>query len=216
MLLVHNTAPFRLIRAAAPHMREAAKQEIEATGKAAPRSIINVRCASLDTGCAFWPRVLFSCFGGAQPTLDLIHVRPSWQCWTGQLCYRCTFSLLILLRGKILKILASQKAGLLGLTKTIAKEWGMFNIRCNAVGACFDPSSYQRLVTQHWPTAFGRINTRLTAAKQKDNFIEIDGKKVALGIPSKPLPMWWHPGALHLMLFFLQTRREQMMNHWPS
>ena len=43
MLLVHNTAPFRLIRAAAPYMREAAKQEIESTGKAAPRSIINVR-----------------------------------------------------------------------------------------------------------------------------------------------------------------------------
>ena len=28
---------------------------------------------------------------------------------------------------------ASAKAGVLGLTKTIAKEWGSFNIRCNAV-----------------------------------------------------------------------------------
>jgi len=117
MLLVHNTAPFRLIRAAAPHMREAAKQEIEATGKAAPRSIINISSTSGLHGNA------------------------------GQVNY------------------ATAKAGLLGLTKTIAKEWGMFNIRCNAV-------------------AFGRINTRLTAAKQKDNFIEIDGKKVALGIPN--------------------------------
>jgi 3-oxoacyl-[acyl-carrier protein] reductase len=45
MLLVHNTAPFRLIRAAAPYMRDAAKQEIETSGKAAPRSIINVRSA---------------------------------------------------------------------------------------------------------------------------------------------------------------------------
>jgi 3-oxoacyl-[acyl-carrier protein] reductase len=43
MLLVHNTAPFRLIRAAAPYMRDAAKQEIETSGKAAPRSIINVQ-----------------------------------------------------------------------------------------------------------------------------------------------------------------------------
>ena len=46
MLDVHLTAPFRLIQAAAPHMRDAAKAEIERSGKAAPRSIINVSSTS--------------------------------------------------------------------------------------------------------------------------------------------------------------------------
>lgn len=32
-------------------------------------------------------------------------------------------------------------------------------------------------------SAFGWINTRLTAAKGQENFIEVEGKKVALGIP---------------------------------
>ena len=42
MLAVHNTAPFRLVRAAAPYMRDAAREE-QAAGKApAPRCIINV------------------------------------------------------------------------------------------------------------------------------------------------------------------------------
>ena len=46
MLDVHLTAPFRLIQAAAPFMRDAAKTEIEKDGKAAPRSIINVSSTS--------------------------------------------------------------------------------------------------------------------------------------------------------------------------
>ena len=46
MLDVHLTAPFRLIQAATPHMRDAAKAEIERHGKAAPRSIINVSSTS--------------------------------------------------------------------------------------------------------------------------------------------------------------------------
>lgn len=41
MLAVHLTAPFRLIRAAAPYFREAAKQE-KAAGKVVNRKIINV------------------------------------------------------------------------------------------------------------------------------------------------------------------------------
>ena len=41
MLAVHLTGPFRLIRAAAPYFREAAKQE-KAAGKAVNRKIINV------------------------------------------------------------------------------------------------------------------------------------------------------------------------------
>ena len=46
MLDVHLTAPFRLIQAATPHMRDAAKAEIQRNGKAAPRSIINVSSTS--------------------------------------------------------------------------------------------------------------------------------------------------------------------------
>jgi NAD(P)-dependent dehydrogenase (short-subunit alcohol dehydrogenase family) len=42
MLDVHNTAPFRLIRAAAPYMREAAKKEIDQGQQPENRSIINV------------------------------------------------------------------------------------------------------------------------------------------------------------------------------
>eukprot|EP01088_Endostelium_zonatum_P004388 TRINITY_DN1562_c0_g1_i2.p1 TRINITY_DN1562_c0_g1~~TRINITY_DN1562_c0_g1_i2.p1 ORF type:complete len:174 (-),score=43.53 TRINITY_DN1562_c0_g1_i2:74-595(-) len=115
MFAVHNLAPFRLIRAAAPYMRDVAKEEIEKTGRAQSRSIINISSTSG------------------------IHGNP------GQANY------------------STAKMGVVGLTKTIAREWGGFNIRCNAI-------------------AFGRIETRLTAAKE-GQFIEVEGKKVALGIP---------------------------------
>lgn len=59
---------------------------------------------------------------------------------------------------------AAAKSAVLGLTKTIAKEWGPFGVRANTV-------------------AFGLIHTRLTAAKEAGATIEIDGKKLALGIP---------------------------------
>src|ERR1700686_5391743 len=59
---------------------------------------------------------------------------------------------------------ASGKAGVVGLTKTLAKEWGQFKINVNAV-------------------AFGYIETRLTADKDGDNTMEIDGETVQLGIP---------------------------------
>ena len=61
---------------------------------------------------------------------------------------------------------ASGKSGVVGLTKTLAKEWGQFKINVNAV-------------------AFGYIETRLTADKAADNTMEIDGQTVALGIPSQ-------------------------------
>ena len=59
---------------------------------------------------------------------------------------------------------ASGKAAVVGLTKTLAKEWGQFRINVNAV-------------------AFGFIETRLTAAKDEANVAEIGGQQVQLGIP---------------------------------
>lgn len=59
---------------------------------------------------------------------------------------------------------ASGKSAVVGLTKTLAKEWGQFKINVNAV-------------------AFGYIETRLTAAKTEQNVTEIGGERVQLGIP---------------------------------
>lgn len=59
---------------------------------------------------------------------------------------------------------AAAKSAVVGLTKTIAKEWGPFGVRANTI-------------------AFGLVHTRLTAAKEDGATIEIDGQKVALGIP---------------------------------
>jgi 3-oxoacyl-[acyl-carrier protein] reductase len=61
---------------------------------------------------------------------------------------------------------SSGKSGVIGLTKTLAKEWGQFKINVNAV-------------------AFGFIETRLTAEKEESNTIEIDGQTVQLGIPGQ-------------------------------
>src|ERR1700744_4298417 len=61
---------------------------------------------------------------------------------------------------------ASGKSAVVGLTKTLAKEWGQFKIKVNAV-------------------AFGFIETRLTAAKDDTNVVEIRGEKVQLGIPDQ-------------------------------
>jgi 3-oxoacyl-[acyl-carrier protein] reductase len=58
------------------------------------------------------------------------------------------------------------KAGVTGLTKTIAKEWGQFKINVNAV-------------------AFGFVETRLTAAKEEAGTIEREGEVVQLGIPEQ-------------------------------
>ncbi|KAG1723272.1 hypothetical protein EDB19DRAFT_1834657 [Suillus lakei] len=59
---------------------------------------------------------------------------------------------------------AAAKSAVVGLTKTIAKEWGPFGVRANTI-------------------AYGLVHTRLTAAKEEGATIEIDGQKVALGIP---------------------------------
>jgi 3-oxoacyl-[acyl-carrier protein] reductase len=117
MLDIHVVVPFRVIRAAAPHLREPAKVERE-EGREVFRKIVNVSSISGTMGNA------------------------------GQANY------------------SAGKAGVVGLTKTLAKEWGQFKVNVNAV-------------------AFGYIETRLTASKDESNVAEIGGEKVQLGIPDQ-------------------------------
>ncbi len=117
MLAIHVTVPFKVLRAAAPHLREPAKAEKE-RGEEIFRKVVNVSSISGTMGNA------------------------------GQANY------------------SAGKNAIVGLTKTLAKEWGQFKINVNAV-------------------AFGYIETRLTASKVDDNVMEIGGEKVQLGIPDQ-------------------------------
>jgi 3-oxoacyl-[acyl-carrier protein] reductase len=65
---------------------------------------------------------------------------------------------------------SAAKAGVTGLTKTIAKEWGQFKINVNAV-------------------AFGFVETRLTQAKEQAGAIERGGERIELGIPEQQRAM---------------------------
>jgi 3-oxoacyl-[acyl-carrier protein] reductase len=117
MLDIHTIVPFRILRAAAPHLREPAKQEKE-DGREVFRKVVNVSSISGTMGNA------------------------------GQVNY------------------SAGKAGVVGLTKTLAKEWGQFKINVNAV-------------------AFGFVETRLTAAKESGNVMTKDGEEIQLGIPEQ-------------------------------
>src|SRR5215204_85975 len=117
MLDIHTVVPFRILRAAAPHLREPAKKEKEA-GEEVFRKVVNVSSISGTMGNA------------------------------GQVNY------------------SAGKAGVVGLTKTLAKEWGQFKINVNAV-------------------AFGFVETRLTASKEEGGKIEVEGREVELGIPEQ-------------------------------
>lgn len=55
------------------------------------------------------------------------------------------------------------KAGVIGLTKTLAKEWGRYNINVNAVG-------------------FGLIQTRMTQPLKPGGNIHVAGKDVPIGV----------------------------------
>ena len=61
---------------------------------------------------------------------------------------------------------SAAKAGVVGLTKTLAKEWGQFKVNVNAV-------------------AFGFVETRLTASKEEGGKIEMEGREIQLGIPEQ-------------------------------
>jgi 3-oxoacyl-[acyl-carrier protein] reductase len=63
---------------------------------------------------------------------------------------------------------AAGKAGIVGMTKVIAREWGRFNIYANAV-------------------SFGWIETRLTADKAAGETIKVGDEEIALGIPQTGL-----------------------------
>ncbi len=115
---LHLKAPFRMIRAAAPWFVDAAKKEMEESGIAVARKIVNISSVAGVSG------------------------NP------GQANY------------------SSAKSGVVGLTKTMCKEWARYNVQSNCV-------------------AFGLIDTRLTGEKEKGVNVEIDGKKIAVGVPEK-------------------------------
>ena len=156
MLDIHTIVPFRVIRAAAPYLREPAKQERE-EGKEVFRKIVNVSSTS-------------GTFGNA-----------------GQANY------------------SAGKAGVVGLTKTVAKEWGQFKVNVNAV-------------------AFGFIDTRLTQAKVDENTMEKDGEKIQLGIPEQmrqlasaiiPLGRPASPEEAAGGIFLLCTPWSGSQRRWP-
>jgi 3-oxoacyl-[acyl-carrier protein] reductase len=117
MLDIHTVVPFRILRAAAPYLREPAKQEKE-EGREVFRKVVNISSISGTMGNA------------------------------GQVNY------------------SAGKAAVVGLTKTLAKEWGPLKINVNAV-------------------AFGFVETRLTAAKESGNVMTKDGEEIQLGIPEQ-------------------------------
>jgi 3-oxoacyl-[acyl-carrier protein] reductase len=116
ILDVHLTAPFRIIRAAAPYLRETAKREIKERGRASARKIVNISSTSGTRGN----------FGQAN--------------------------------------YAAAKAGVIGLTRTLAREWGRYNVQANCV-------------------AFGMIDTRLTKSKESGERIRRGESEIGLGIP---------------------------------
>ncbi|KAM0786188.1 hypothetical protein ACM66B_006995 [Microbotryomycetes sp. NB124-2] len=111
ILKVHCTAPFRIIREAAPYLRTKDAKSLQEN-----RSIVNI-----------------SSIAGLHGNV-------------GQANYSLA------------------KAGVVGLSKTLAKELGAFNVRVNTA-------------------AFGYVLTRLTGDKSLGEAMEIGGKKIALGIP---------------------------------
>ena len=63
---------------------------------------------------------------------------------------------------------AAAKGGLIGLTKTLAAEWGSANVNVNAV-------------------SFGIIQTRFGAPQSAQQSITVGGREIPLGVPDKTL-----------------------------
>src|SRR5215471_6432973 len=118
MIDVHTTAPFRILREASQYIRDAAKKEQAASGRARARKVVNVTSVS-------------GVYGNA-----------------GQVNY------------------STAKAGITGLTKTLAKEWGRYNVQVNCV-------------------CYGFIDTRLTASKETAEKVVRGGEEVQLGVPDQ-------------------------------
>jgi len=118
MIDVHTTAPFRILREASQFIRDAAKKEQAANGRANPRKVVNVSSVA-------------GVYGNA-----------------GQANY------------------STAKAGITGLTKTLAKEWGRYNVQVNCV-------------------CYGFIDTRLTAAKESAEKLQRGDDEIQLGVPDQ-------------------------------
>jgi 3-oxoacyl-[acyl-carrier protein] reductase len=115
MMDVHLTAPFRILRAAQPVIRDLHKAEAT-RGELVSRKIVNVSSLAGTGGNA------------------------------GQINY------------------SSAKAGIMGMTMTLAKEWGRMNVNVNCV-------------------AFGFIRTRLTeASADGDATVNIAGRDIKVGV----------------------------------
>ena len=114
----HITAPFRILRAAQPHIKRLFLEEKE-KGITNYRKVVNISSTSGMNGNA------------------------------GQVNY------------------STAKAGVVGMAKTMAKEWGRYNVNVNAVG-------------------FGLIKTRLTDAdaEKEESTIDIEGNKIKVGVNS--------------------------------
>lgn len=130
VLDVHATAPFRLIRAFTPLLRDAGKAETLNGEAVQDRCVVNISSTS-----------------GLHGNL-------------GQANY------------------AMAKAGVLGLTKTVAKEWGPFGVRCNAV-------------------AFGMVDTRMTRSADAEN-ATTDDLLPPQGLPPDVAAAWSSPKMLKL------------------
>ena len=116
MLDVHATAPFRILRAFAPWLRERVRQESAALGAPRCRKVVNVSSVSGTRGAAT------------------------------QIAY------------------STAKAAVTGLTRTLAKEWGRYNVCVNCV-------------------AFGHIETRLTQPYEGEPpRIEVGGRDFRVGL----------------------------------
>jgi 3-oxoacyl-[acyl-carrier protein] reductase len=122
MIDCHLTAPFRILRAAYPVLRDLNKAD-QAAGRRVIRKVVNTSSVA-------------GLFGNA-----------------GQVNY------------------STAKAGILGMTQTLAKEWGRIGVTVNAV-------------------AYGLIKTRLTGNASEGGTANIEGREIKVGV---------NPGLLEAM-----------------